>query len=83
MSELKSNKEAARVRFSAGFTANTGNFESVRMDVSIEDSAWEGEKVTDTCKRVYTLVEKELIEKFIQTRQEIAEAEKKARKVKK
>lgn len=85
MSELKeqTKREAPRVRFSAGFTANSGNFESIRMDVSIEDSSREGEKVSDTCDRVYAMVEKELVEKFTQTRTEIAEAEKKARKAKK
>lgn len=87
MSDLKDadtnvikHKQAPRIRYSAGFTANTGNFESIRFDVSIEDSAKDGEKISEASARVYGMVEHELLARYEQTRKDIAEIDKKAKK---
>jgi hypothetical protein len=50
-----------------GFTRNMGNFESMRIDVSVEDSARAGENANDAFNRVYAFTEKKLIEKFGET----------------
>lgn len=63
MAELKDTHEAPRVTVSVGYTRNMGNFESLRIDIGVEDSARNGEKVGDTFDRVYAFVEKKLIEK--------------------
>jgi hypothetical protein len=50
-----------------GFTRNMGNFESMRIDVAVEDSARAGESATALFDRVYAFTEKKLLEKFAET----------------
>ena len=83
MSDLKEEREPARVRYTVGFTKNVGNFESLRMEVAVEDSARPGEKVSELSNRVYTFASKELMEKLTEVANEAAEVEKKARREKK
>lgn len=40
-----------------------GNFESLRVDLGVEDSLRKGENINDLFGRVYTFVEKKLMEK--------------------
>lgn len=73
MANLVEKTEPMRVSVSAGFTRNLGNFESMRIDIGVEDSARSGEKAMDTFNRVYDFVEKRLLEKFPQTEAKVEE----------
>lgn len=63
--------EPTRVRVSLGYTRNMGNFESLRVDIGVDDSRREGESVVDCFSRVYTFVENKLMEKVNEAEAEI------------
>jgi len=52
-----------KVTISLGYTLNLGNFQSLRIDVGVEDSLRSSENVDDGFNRVYEFVEAKLIEK--------------------
>jgi hypothetical protein len=52
-----------RVTISLGFTKNLGNFESLRVDIGVQDFVRQGEHINDATERVYKFVENKLIEK--------------------
>jgi hypothetical protein len=64
--------EATKVQWSLGFTLNTGNFQSLRLDCQIEDYVREGETTKDASDRVYKFVEEQLSEKLTEARKELA-----------
>ena len=66
--------EPVRVKVQMGFTRNLGNFESMRVDVGIEDSARANETATAAFNRVYAFVENALVEKFSATEEELQAA---------
>ena len=53
-----------RVKVDLSFTRNLGNYESIRINVGIEDDARSGETVDIATERVYQFVEKKLIQKI-------------------
>jgi hypothetical protein len=55
--------ENTEVQWSIGYTANLGNFQSLRLDVSIKDKARTGETVKQASERVYRFAEAELSKK--------------------
>lgn len=63
-----------RVDVRMGFTRNLGNFESMRIDVGIADSARDGETAQSAFNRVYGFVEQQLINKFAATEEELQAA---------
>lgn len=63
--------EATRMTWTLGFTHNLGNFQSMRVDCTIADSAREGETAKELSNRVYALVEKELVEKVNEAKSEL------------
>lgn len=50
------------VTYSAGFTRNMGNFESLRIDIGVEDEPRGEEKFTEAFNRVKDFVESRLLE---------------------
>lgn len=60
-----------KVTVSLGYTLNLGNFQSLRIDMGIEDSKREGENINDAFARVYTFVEDKLTEKIKEASAEI------------
>lgn len=70
-------REAApsRITCSMGMTINMGNFESLRIDIGLEDSQREGESVKAAHERVFNFVNKRLTEKVNIVREELAEGE--------
>ncbi len=54
---------STEVQWSIGYTANLGNFQSLRLDVSVKDSTRENENVQQASERVYRFAEKELEKK--------------------
>lgn len=53
----------AKVNVSLGYTLNLGNFQSLRIDLGVEDSKRDGENINDAFNRVYAFVEEKLTEK--------------------
>lgn len=64
--------ESTKISWSLGYTLNTGNFQSLRLDCQISDFVREGETTKQASNRVYELVEEELIEKLKEAREELS-----------
>ena len=58
------------VRVGLKFVRNLGNYESIHVDVGVEDQVRAGENVDQATERVYKFVEEKLAEKV----QQITEA---------
>lgn len=61
-----------KVTVSLGYTLNVGNFQSLRIDLGIEDSRRDGENINDAFERVYEFVENKLAEKVKEASSEIS-----------
>lgn len=53
--------EPARVTMSVGYTKNMGDFNSLRIDVGVEDSVRPGESMTAAADRIYGFVSDQLV----------------------
>lgn len=60
-----------KVTVSLGYTLNLGNFQSLRVDLGVEDSRRDGENINDAFERVYKFVEDKLTEKVQEASKEI------------
>jgi hypothetical protein len=60
-----------RVRTGLKFVKNLGNYESIHIDVGIEDYVRDKETVDDAFERVYAYVEKKLVEKVRAVEEEL------------
>lgn len=65
------NNEETKVTVSLGYTLNLGNFQSLRIDIGIEDSRRDGENINDAFERVYSFVEDKLTEKVKEASAEV------------
>ena len=63
--------ESTKVNVSLGYTINLGNFQSLRIDIGIEDSRRDGETVSEAFERIYSFVETKLEEKVNESKNEI------------
>ncbi len=68
---MKNNE--TKVEVTLGYTLNLGNFQSLRVDIGIEDSLRNEENVEQAFDRVYSFVEKKLIEKINEAKEEVGE----------
>lgn len=57
------NNDETKVTVGLGYTLNLGNFQSLRIDLSITDSKRNGETTGEAFERVYAFVEQRLSEK--------------------
>jgi len=64
--------DPTKIQWTLGYTLNTGNFQSLRLDCQISDHVRGLETTKDASDRVYALVEAELMEKLRQAREELA-----------
>lgn len=62
--------DSTKVTVGLGYTLNLGNFQSLRIDVSVSDSKREGENTNDAFERVYKFVEDKLAEKVRESQDE-------------
>jgi len=62
-----------KVNVALGYTLNLGNFQSLRIDIGVEDSLRNEEHVEDGFNRVYSFVENKLIEKIQEAKTEVEE----------
>jgi hypothetical protein len=66
------NNEETKVRVALGYTLNLGNFQSLRIDVEVQDSKRESDAtITDAFERVYGFVEQKLTEKVNESKAEL------------
>ncbi len=66
--------DSTKVTVGLGYTLNLGNFQSLRIDISIADNKREGETANEAFERVYKFVEEKLAEKV---RESVDEADNK------
>jgi hypothetical protein len=55
--------EETKVNVALGYTLNLGNFQSLRIDIGVQDSKRDGETTSEAFDRIYSFVEAKLIEK--------------------
>ena len=60
-----------KVKVELSFTRNLGNYESIKINIGIEDFVRSGENVDTATERVYEFVENKLIEKTREVEQEL------------
>ena len=60
-----------RVKVDLSFTRNLGNYESIRINVCVEDDVRKGENVETATERVYAFVENKLIQKTREVEKEL------------
>jgi hypothetical protein len=65
------NNEDTKVSVGLGYTLNLGNFQSLRIDISVTDNKREGENTNEAFERVYSFVEAKLQEKVAEAQGEI------------
>ena len=65
--------EQTRVKVALGYTLNLGNFQSLRIDLGIDENRREGESASEAFDRVYGFVEQRLIEKINEAKAEVGE----------
>lgn len=63
--------EDTKVNVGLGYTLNLGNFQSLRIDLSVTDNKREGETINDAFERVYSFVEGRLADKVREASAEI------------
>ena len=56
-------RPVTNVKVELGFTKNLGNFESLRVNIGVEDFVRDGETVDDATERIYSFVEQKLVKK--------------------
>ncbi len=64
--------EPTKIQWSLGYTLNTGNFQSLRLDCQISDHVRDGETTRQASDRVYALVENELTMKLQEAKDELS-----------
>jgi hypothetical protein len=60
-----------RVKVNLGWTRNMGDFNSMRVDIGVEDDVRDGETIDDATNRVYSYIEDKLMEKVEETEKEL------------
>lgn len=53
------------------FTRNLGNYESIKINIGVQDSVRQGETVDAATERVYKFVEDKLIQKTLEVEKEL------------
>jgi hypothetical protein len=64
--------ESTKVQWTLGYTMNTGNFQSLRLDCQVSDFVRTNETTKEASDRVYQFVENQLIEKLNEAKEELA-----------
>lgn len=64
--------EQTKISWSLGYTLNTGNFQSLRLDCQVNDFVRDGETTKEASDRIYAFVEQQLIDKLNEAKEELA-----------
>ena len=65
--------EPTKINVTLGYTLNLGNFQSLRLDLGVVDSARNGETADQAFERVYKFVEDKLTDKIREAQEEASE----------
>lgn len=65
------NNEETKVTVGLGYTLNLGNFQSLRIDLQVQDNKRDGENTNEAFERVYKFVEDKLAEKVKEASAEV------------
>ncbi len=65
------NNEDTKVKVGLGYTLNLGNFQSLRIDLEVQDNKRDGETTSEAFERVYAFVEAKLTEKVNEAKSEV------------
>lgn len=65
------NNEDTKVKVGLGYTLNLGNFQSLRIDLEVQDNKRDGETTSEAFERVYAFVEAKLTEKVSEAKSEV------------
>lgn len=68
---METNPSQTSVKVELQYVRNLGNYESIRVNLGVEDSVRSGENVNSAMDRVYAFVEKKLIEKMEEIESEL------------
>lgn len=68
------------VKVDLSFTRNLGNFESIKVNIGIEDFVRQGEHIDDATNRVYDFVENKLMDKVREIEEELNSQKNKGKK---
>jgi hypothetical protein len=60
-----------KVKLHLSFSRNLGNYESIKINIGVEDTVRQGENVDSATERVYKFVEDKLIEKTREVEEEL------------
>ena len=60
-----------KVSVTLGYTLNLGNFQSLRVDLAVTDSARNEENVKQAMDRVYAYIESELVSKVKEAKESL------------
>ena len=69
--QTANNTSPTNVKVDLQFTRNLGNYESLKIGIGIEDFQRPGESIDEATNRVYTFVEKKLMEKVNEVEDEL------------
>jgi hypothetical protein len=64
-------EQETKIKVMLGYTLNLGNFQSLRIDVGVDDSRREGENINEAFERVYSFVEDKLATKVRESKEEL------------
>ena len=76
--EEQNEHRPARISWSVGHTSNLGDYEFLRLDMTIEDDQRPGESVKEASERVFKFAHARVLEKVEQTKNELSELRYKA-----
>ena len=62
--------DETKVNVALGYTLNLGNFQSLRIDIGIQDSKRDGESTSEAFDRIYSFVETKLHDKIKENQQD-------------
>lgn len=68
---IETSPSQTSVKVELQYVRNLGNYESIRVNLGVEDSVRSGENVNAAMDRVYAFVEKKLIEKMEEIESEL------------
>jgi hypothetical protein len=57
-------EDSTKVNVALGYTLNLGNFQSLRIDLGVQDSKRDGETTAEAFDRIYSFVEAKLHDKI-------------------
>ena len=65
------NNEETKVKVGLGYTLNLGNFQSLRIDLEVQDNKRDKETTSEAFERVYAFVEAKLTKKVSEAKSEV------------